>query len=309
VRHITLQYPANWGSFTVAERFDFYRWVQANGIVEAPDFIRPSVDLAALLKKWINMFLVGSTGPGFLGLLRVPSATNYQEQVLKDNPLGYWRLDTTGGTDSPNLGSAGVFDHAELNGVVQGVGGLLAVDAPNLAWQYDGIDDRAFSPNDSIWPHAEEAASIECWFNGVKVGTQQVAEIQDPGFSGGTGESLAVGLAAFSHEGKAVRNNAVAQDTGGPALNDGSTHYIVGTAAAGTPVDVKLYVDGVFITSATNIFTGNRTFHQVNTGARRTSSPSFFFEGVIDEIAVYDYELNQGQVTKHFNAGAFGTFT
>lgn len=335
MKRLDRQTPKEFKSFNTAERFGFFGWAHEHyGDIRStwqPQSMMTSAavaggrwtggnldDAVEWMKKLLGMKIVSSTGPGFLGLLRKLPAQNYSEQILQDSPVYYHRLDSLAPDNSPNLGTAiGAGDHIDLNGVTTGVPGLLFSDVPNLAWQYDGVNDRAYTVSSSTPPNATEAASVEAWFTtgGGAGANQTVVEIQDATTASATGRSLEVQVRGNVDNGQAgaFRNQSVIK-SGGPDLRDSQVHHIIGTAPANggvAPYPCSIWVDGVFqATTPGNItFAGSRTNHQFNSGAHRPSTASGFFNGVIDEIAMYDYELSAGQVTAHYNAGKFGIYT
>ena len=72
-----------------------------------------------------------------------------------------------------------------------------------------------------------------------------------------------------------------------------------------------LYVDGVAQTfthyssgATTSYLTSRHTYSEINIGA--TWTPSEYFPGLLDEVAVFDYVLTEAQALEIFNATSTG---
>ncbi len=240
--------------------------------------------------------------------------TAYDVLILAANPLSYWRMDAVG-SGEVSLGSLGT--------AISGTGiafqdpGLLGpATSPNLAYTYPGggnnvSRDPIQSPG--VYPEADEAASLECWAQWSDVFTTRIiCEVDDSSLGSSGGHvSLRLDTADLFQVGgngniRGTRGNAEIE-TQNQSYNDGFPHHIVLTGPAGDPpASLKLYVDGVAIgtpaASATIAVNGSKNVNignEVNgffPGTRR-------FNGTVDEVAVYDFELTPTLVADHFNAG------
>lgn len=87
-------------------------------------------------------------------------------------------------------------------------------------------------------------------------------------------------------------------------INDGLWHHIVGTRD-GTANINKIYVDGALENSSTPAFTGELTFTAKNvTIGFFAPSPYYWFNGSLDETALYDQALPADEVARHYLDGA-----
>ncbi len=86
-------------------------------------------------------------------------------------------------------------------------------------------------------------------------------------------------------------------------INDGQWHYVVGTRD-GTANTNKIYVDGALENSVTPAFTGELSFtaRDVTIGFF-APSPFYWFNGTLDETAIYNQALSAGDVTRHYLNG------
>jgi Concanavalin A-like lectin/glucanases superfamily len=82
------------------------------------------------------------------------------------------------------------------------------------------------------------------------------------------------------------------------ALTQGTTYYIVATKHGTTS---KIYIDAVDHTTPIADLTLTDTGINLNVG--QSSLGTQFFNGVIDEAAVYNYALSLAQIEKHYKAG------
>lgn len=335
--------------------------IPAFGQVGRPRPLRgPSVELA----KARADFLVGHTTFGQMvgSLGSIAPATNYQEQVENDNPVGYYRLDSTinPNTTEPNLGSYGSDTQFDLEMKVAWateVGGLLSVDTPNKAYGFVGNVAYTRSNLDSAWPNASQPVSIECWltcevlfqlpntacclYAGSTSGGHISAEIERPSGSeqnyirGRRWEYLPSTAIIDDMELTSDGKRADASDLLGARIANApydvfdedifvtlptDPHHVVLTAENGNGVYnelLSLYLDGVLInrwdydTPPHYGGSTNETLatHWAVVGARRNTTTDDEWNGVVDEVAYYDYALTAAQVYKHWDAGANGNFT
>lgn len=306
--------PADWDDFVVTERFDFRKWVRKQDILPVGPYIRPRAQahpLAQFLVGWISGLALVKGG--------VIAATNYQEQVLKDTPVGYWRMDQIVQND-PQLDISGEptgpRNQFEISDPILNQAGLLFSDTPNLSCGFDGVDDRFFASQVSFWPNAQQPISVECWCqrDNIVVGNASPVTVETAGNDLNSGRSCRITMDGPSPaDGRITVQRGANSFSSFPTVGftDDLPHHIVMTAPGGGVSDVRMFIDGIdFGVDADAANPGSQTTAQVNIGARRGSSASFHWRGgEIDEVAVYDFELSLGQVLQHFNAGDSGAFT
>jgi lysophospholipase L1-like esterase len=143
------------------------------------------------------------------------------------------------------------------------------------------------------------SGSIELWFTPDSVmGTQTLFSKNGPGPNQGDIEISLVGDAVA-----VVMENAsnTFQARGGTVARDEAAHVVFKFGANG----MELYVDGAL--EASNPFTGGLTgnLEELGIGARADGSEAF--DGVIDEVAVYDRALTVGEIQQLFVGGELGT--
>ena len=220
------------------------------------------------------------------------SSGSYRETVLKDDPEGYWRLGEPSGTNA-NDETANNRDGTYVNTPTLGVAGPLVDDA-DTATTFNGTDETVTVSDSSPFRFAGTLPfSAEFWCNPVYgAGFGRPVSCED----NGTGD----GWSFYAHD--TAGNNHVAFSRKGVELGtfvSAGWHHIVGTYDGTT---LRFYVDSVEgggspqATGAS--ITGTGTFAIASSG-----NAANFYQGSVDEVAVYDYALSQAQVTAHYNAG------
>lgn len=224
----------------------------------------------------------------------------YDAVVQGDNPLYYYRFEeATTASPAVNEGLfAGLNDGTYTGGITLG----QASSRPALgnAARFDGaagtfVDLGLFHPGDSV--------TVEAWVNlssAAPSGTFHAAVARWDGsyeIDVNTGE-----LANF-----VVRNDANTfglAASGSPVSRD-AWHHLVGVFDAG---NATLFLDGVQGTThaigGVLQNAGPAPDRVLVGGTRSGSVSSFNFNGLIDEVAIYNYALSPAQVLTHFNAGS-----
>jgi len=226
----------------------------------------------------------------------------YASEVLADSPLAYYRLGEASGTtmgDSSGNGRDGAYN----NPPVLGAAGLLVGDS-NTAADFNGSDDYA-NVVGGAWVDVT-TVSIEAWAkrDGTPPSQYVIVNRDDGNFTGSNMRhwSLAINsankatFAFWASDGGATQ--VVTSTT---TLSDGVAYHLVGTYDGSVG---RLYVNGV--QEATVTIAGaiqiSATTADVRIG-RSASSSTLFFNGIIDEIAIYSGALSATRILAHYNAG------
>ncbi len=168
---------------------------------------------------------------------------------------------------------------------------------------FDGTDDAVEppSPNPGIYHNSFSERTVEAWFRADNTSsTQTIYE------EGGTGSGLYIGLGSNTLKlaVQAGSNNAQTiafQDTAG-------WHHVAGVFDNGA---VRLYLDGQLVGSGTTSSTSTGSpssdpaVGRTETGdASGYSGTGRYFDGMIDEVAVYSRALSASEIAAHY-AGNF----
>ncbi len=221
--------------------------------------------------------------------------------------MSYWRLGDTGATAVDETGLAdGIYQNTPTS-----VPGLLLTSA-DKAMDFDAassehvsglgaVGDYSFIQNTGVFsieaiiqlrstpastqydiiantPASAEKGFFFTWENIVGTNTLRLA--------------VAKGGAPFAVDAQAASN----------AIADTNPHHVVVT---GDGSNVRFYVDGVQSGTATAIgtlSTGDST-RVANIGRYPYSTPGGYFDGIIDEVAIYDSQLVEADVIRHWAAG------
>lgn len=237
---------------------------------------------------------------GLLACAAPAAHAAYSDVVGTDNPVGYWRLgDAPGSVTAHNSGSLSGADGIIINGsssVNFGVPGALSGDT-NTAISLSGDGSKIEVPykaelNPSVF-------TIEVWAQASPDGTYRSpvcsrAVAPERGyffykdfadtwqFWSGTGFNFSI--------------------MGGPAAEAGAWAHLVGIFDG---TNKWFYVNGVLVAAEQSPFVPNteRVF-RIGGGATEDNNGNFFFNGGIDEVALYNKALSADRVVAHYSSGA-----
>lgn len=227
-------------------------------------------------------------------------AATYRDTVLADNPVGYWRLGDPADSRATNSGSLGAAGNGTtFQNVTFGVPGALNSD-PDTAVNFDGNQAKINVPYSSALNTAR--FTVEAW---AKVTTDStghrspVASRDDPPQRGFIFYAAPNNQWQFwTGTGAQVGWNVV----GGAAAEPEVWAHLVGVYDG---TNKFFYVNGVLVGANRSAFTPNGS-RVLRIGASATESPvgDFFFNGDVDEVAVYPAVLSPERVVAHYASGA-----
>jgi hypothetical protein len=218
-----------------------------------------------------------------------PSVSTYEQAVIADHPVAYWRLDDTGSIAHDELG---MHDGNFSSGVTTGVAGALVAD-PDRATSFDGIVGEATTTTGISFPN-QSPFTLEVWVNEASNATYwhfltcepRVAGVPQNGyalFQGGNGVQL-----------ERVATVGVSDASMPFAIATNEWTHVVGVYSGST---IAVYINGVqrYIAAAANIaddFTA-----PIMLGA---NSEGGYLAGALDEAAIYDTALTPQRITAHY---------
>jgi hypothetical protein len=223
-----------------------------------------------------------------------PLAT-YEATVLRDGPVAYWRLDETSGTTAAD--SVGSYDGTYMNGVVLGQPGALAGDDEvNLA---AGFVQASQTKVEVPWSGALNTPefTFECWAK-LTGGTSY----RSPMTSRGDGPQEGYIFYATDANVWAFWNGTGTGWAGiaGPGVVNDEWVYLAGTFDGTTK---RFFVNGQQIASGQVLHTPNDAdFLRIGAGATEDPTGNYFFEGLVDEAAVYNKALSPAAIMTHYMA-------
>jgi hypothetical protein len=238
-----------------------------------------------------------------------PTGDGYASVVLGDGPAAYWRLGELSGTsaaDASGNGFGGVYSGGF------GLGAAGAVGDGDAAVDLDGVSGKVSTPFPGVSGSGER--TVEAWIRTTSSGAGLDTIVE-------WGASNTTAGARWTFRLHDAGSKAVlrAEVQGGYAfgstrVDDGAWHHVAVVLPAGaTDVSqVRFYVDGVADPVAASVKQAVRT--DATVGLAIGDSPSMaagygihrYFDGVVDEVAVYPVALSATQISEHHQSGVAG---
>lgn len=227
---------------------------------------------------------------------RIELLKPYTAVVLGDGPTAYYRLDDTGATAADFTGNGNT---GTITNVLESQPGALAADT-DTAMVFNGASS-VVDLGTSLTPVFQARDfSVEYWVNPASA-TNYVFSCGLTG-SAGLDAFLHVGFDNLGHAklgffGDDLIGNAV--------LQAGSWYHVVVTWAAATR-QRSIYVNGqldVSATSAGSLSVPNGSDAQIGRVSFGPGNGPFFYNGTVDELAVYGKALTAAQVLTHYQTG------
>ncbi|HET8630678.1 MAG TPA: LamG-like jellyroll fold domain-containing protein [Thermomicrobiales bacterium] len=244
-----------------------------------------------------------------------PASTSaYQNTVMADEPASYWRLGEAQGTTAADSGSGGNTGRL-LGGIVLGAPGALAND-PDTAMTFDGTSGYVNVPDDSSLDMTGDL-TVEAWAKPGKLGATQTVLHKGDGTEINEWQ-YRLSLSQDNHWRATVYARNTSYTLTDPATVAAGQWYHLVLTRGGTTL--TLYVDGVSVATGTvkgDLTTGEGPLAIGRVGSFATPSwAAYYFNGSVDEVAVYDHALSAGRIRAHYvaagrpaPAGAAGVVT
>jgi len=224
----------------------------------------------------------------YIALLFFTTTANagfYKNAVLADNPLGYWELDETSGNtalDSSGNGNNGTY----FGGITQGMVGAFSGSS---ATQFDG--STGYVDLGGVWGGANEL-TIEAWANVSSItGDFQAIVSSLAGFQFAHLQLFSAGNIVTYTDSGALAFDILSQNP-----TDDWRHIAL-VAESGNS---KLYVNGIEVSSNSGVFTSINAAPSIRIGSGHAGGR--FFNGLIDDVAIYDHALSSSDINRHLSA-------
>lgn len=247
---------------------------------------------------------------GVLNSEELPTSA-YDAEVLADNPVAYWKLDETAGTqmaDSSGYGRHGFYDNSIL-----GRDPLVADDGHSVEFPHVG-DNRGRWSGQGL-PVAAPC-TLEAWVKTPRdaAALKTIIAAQRDSSLGQLLWFTIQTAAGGSPNGELVIDfwalGTFYKARGHSRIDDDNPHHVVCTIAGNTAADVALYVDGVVQTktliSGTNPGSWPSLLLWTVGNTEDNGAGDWGLDGEVDEVAIYDYVLDPVRVTTHWGAGFDG---
>ncbi|WP_409329157.1 PKD domain-containing protein [Trujillonella humicola] len=237
-----------------------------------------------------------------VGAANSSAARAYATVVARDGALDHWSLGETSGLLAyDRLGAA---DLRINSGVTLNQAGAVAGDA-DRAFAFGGTSSGYLATTTSV--AAPQSFSVEAWFsttsrNGGKiVGFGNVSS----GTSSTYDRQISMDTTGRISLGIRQTNGTLVYVTSTATFNDGQYHHVVGSLSH---LGMQLYVDGVLVGSRADVTRAAQYngFWRVGGDSMATGTGAAWFNGRIDEVAVYPRALTAAQVAAHETTGRTG---
>lgn len=216
-------------------------------------------------------------------------------QAISDGAIAFWKLDETSGlVAKDSAGSA----HGTISGGV-----ILGQTGPNgNAMSFDGVDDFIGIPFSVVPKVGSNSVTWECWIKtNLSQGFKHLVDFgQDgaiaPGFSfmtGGAGQihlSISDGVTLYQ-PGLAV------------PYFDGQFHQVVGVIRRAPDNLADFYFDGILKQSTPMTLVGSLSTTSPGSIGSYSGGGGGWFQGIIDNVAIYNKALTPTQILEHYKAG------
>jgi hypothetical protein len=256
-------------------------------------------------KNWLSGTAVvseGNVGDGLMSLFADRSSSigdGYVGFVISDGPVAYWRMNaTTATTSNDMMGNvpAATESGTQSNGLGVGTFGVGSTGA-DPAWQNTG-GAGALTVADDADLRITADLTIEFianWEHTLSRGEHILSRV----FNGEYYVDVdAAGVLRFCHGNGTTSECEVT--TSAVMVVGGWHHYAIVRDAVSTPKRILFYVDGVLVTTATYTQTVTTSTNTLRIGD--TASGTTQFDGYIDEVAIYNYQLAADRILLHSQA-------
>jgi PKD repeat protein len=241
-----------------------------------------------------NSVDLGSTSVAVSG---TGTARSYASTVHADGAIEHWSLGERSGSTA--FSAAGAGDAAITGGARTGWDGALRGDPDTSLW-FDG-GSGLLSQQTAV--RGLDTFSVEAWFETRTTSGGVLVDFGDvrSGISRNNDRQIWLDTAGRVNFG--VYPDAPRIVTSPAAYNNGTWHHVVGSVSSG---GMKLYVDGNLVASRTDTFGAFDINGYWHIGGDRPWSGTAFYNGRIDEVAVYPAALTPEQVARHHALGTTG---
>jgi PKD repeat protein len=229
--------------------------------------------------------------------------SDYVEAVYESEPSNYWRLGDASGTATDR---AGFLPMTPAGGVTRGAAGGIANDS-DTAFTFNGTNTGWAAPTTTGQP--PDVFSLETWFRSTSnTGGRLIgwSNRLTQGSSGKSDRHIYLDNAGHVIFGAKPTNQRLVV-TSPQTYNNGAWHHVV---ASMSKDGIKLYVDGQQVGSRDDVTVGEHlSIGNWRIGgdslSQWPSAPSnVYFNGSMDEVAVYKRALSANEVALHHAAGS-----
>ena len=249
--------------------------------------------------SWIALVVVAAAAPCAW------ADASYSSIILADTPIAYWRLGDS--SSSPLATESSGFTANGNNGfytrgVTGGVTGAINGDSDTAA-SFDGATAFVVIPNTTNGLFdLKSSFTLEAWvINGGQSGVGQAGRIFSNRQPGGNGFGLGILHVGTPDRVRFTTFGILDYDSNQTIVpEDGAWHHLVLVMDASFAAN--FYLDGVLTDTIPGSRASGSSPADLNIG-RNPGTTAEYFNGSIDEAAIYNYELTADQVANHYAVG------
>jgi len=228
----------------------------------------------------------------------------YKAAVLASGPLAYWRLDDTSGTTAVDITGNG-YDGTYVAGPTLEADGVMADGSGNPSVDFDGSTEYVEVDEVADGLVGLAAVTIEAWVNVDDFGSGRAVFRINRDIPATSGDNV-FGFGISSNGAVSWGDQNDNHNSANGLITADTAHYVVVTRDSSD--DIRIYVDGVWVlTEATAGTTAEAAdvaqlgmdWDALEGGGTKTQ----FFDGQLDEIAVYTRALDPDEILEHYNIG------
>jgi hypothetical protein len=223
---------------------------------------------------------------------------SYSGAILADSPNIYYRLGESAGPTAFDSSGGGHDATYAASGVTYGVAGAIVNDA-NSAITLDGTAGSVQETSGAGVPTGFANRSVEAWFKTTSATDMPIVSYGTPGVAN---QYFGVYVNGTAIEVKTGAGTTITFP-GSASLANGAWHHVVVTYDSGAIAgNLKVYIDGVNFGTQTPAALLTTTLDAAGLEVGKDETPAFF-NGSLDEVAIYSTVLATYQISNHYKAG------
>jgi hypothetical protein len=228
----------------------------------------------------------------------IVSLWDYREYIIIENPINIERFHESNTFTGQPAQCGGSFDGNAVPHQPPAIGRTDMSGQPTYSMLFDGIDDRILAFGGLV-PFYSSTGTLEIWFKTSSATTQHLIGNATPIPPTGTGKgaSLYINASGKVVAALGISGGATATIASPLAYNDGEWHYAL---MAWDTVSLDLYIDGVIVNTGAPV---TPTHGGAPVVANIGGVSTFFFNGYLDEAAVYAAKATSLQAHLRYLAG------
>jgi hypothetical protein len=220
-------------------------------------------------------------------------AAYYHNLVVADGAVAYWRLDETSGTTAADqlAKSPGTYNAVTLNQPSAMLGEYADASA-----SLNGASSSVVAPDTSALDQTS-AVTIELWAKRRAISNTYQVLAGKPGNGQSKFENYALWINSANNFQAYFGNGATYIHVETAPVTDTNWHYVVATYDGAT---ARIYLDGKQASQTKSTLQMAANANPLNIG--RANSGGSFFNGWLDDVAIYPTALTATQIANHYAA-------